>query len=260
MQLMKLHPQNSVQRKIALHAMAAALSAALASPAVALAEGSIGIAATQSSQPYRSYKNDVIPVPLITLEGERFFLRGLSVGYKLHQGAASTLSLTAAPVLNRYRSDDSSDPRMKQLHDRGFLGAAGIEWSANGELGRLTLQAQAEFTGVGGYMADVKYAYPISMGGIVLMPEIGAGYQSKEINRHYYRVSAGEAARSGLSPYSPDEGVTPYAGITLLMPLSEKWSAAATVRRSVLSDSITDSPMVNAKYQDAAIVSLSRAF
>ncbi|MBK0053092.1 MipA/OmpV family protein [Stenotrophomonas sp. S39] len=234
--------------------------AALAIPTSALASGSIGIAVAQSSQPYRSYKDDTIPAPFVSWEGQRFYFRGADVGFKLVEGQSSTLSVAVSPVLNRYKARDSSDLRMRQLDDRRFLGAAGVDWKVHGSWGVVNAKLQAEITGVGGMLADLKYSYPMPIGKVIVVPEIGAAYQSEEITRHYYRVSENEAARSGMKQYTPGDSLTPYGGVTLIMPLSEKWSATASIRRAVLSNSITNSPMTNSDFQDTAVITLSRAF
>lgn len=241
-------------------AVAIAFTASFVLPSSASAEGTVGVALAHSSSAYRSYDNDTLPVPVVAWEGERFYLRGTDIGFKLFKGRSSSFAVAVSPMLNRFRADDSSDMRMRQLNDRDFLGFAGADWAVAGSWGTFSAKAQAEITGVGGAIAEVKYSFPLPQRRLSLIPEVGVSYQSEEVVRHYYRVSAAEAARSGYRAYDPGDATTPYAGVTLLMPLGSKWTATASARRTILSDSITDSPMTDSDYFDSAVVSLIRTF
>lgn len=252
---------SSPSRHPSVRSALAVVVAALASlPITAMADASLGVAVAQSSQPYRSYDSDTIPAPIFSWEGDRFFFRGTTLGLKVSEGQTRSLSLTASPLLNRYRPEDSSDWRMRQLNDRRFLATAGAEWRLMGGWGVINAKAEAEVTGVGGFFGDLKYSFPLSAGAVTLLPEIGATYQSEEIVRHYYRVSPSEARRSGFASYNPGDAVTPYFGVTALLPLGERWTATGSLRRTVLSDSITDSPMTNSDHLDAIVLGLSRRF
>lgn len=255
-----IKPSSLSRHQSVRSALAVAVAALTSLPITAMADASFGLAVAQSSQPYRSYDNDTIPAPIFSWEGDRFFFRGTTLGLKISEGQTSSLSLTASPLLNRYRPEDSSDWRMRQLDDRRFLATAGAEWRLVGSWGVVNAKAEAEVTGVGGVFGDLKYSYPLSAGAVTLLPEIGATYQSAELVRHYYRVSTSEALRSGFASYNPGDAVTPYFGVTALLPLGERWTATGSLRRTVLSDSITDSPMTNSGHLDAIVLGLSRRF
>lgn len=229
-------------------------------PAASAQQSSVGLGVAYSAPAYRGYDADVLPVPFFAWEGRKFYVRGVDFGYKLSQSETGSLSISATPLLHRFKSSDSSDLRMKQLHDRDILAVAGIDWSRKGAWGRFGAKAQAELTGTGGFIADVRYSYPLPQRRAVIIPEVGVGYQSKEINQHYYSVSGAEALRSGLASYEPDDAISPYLGVTVVMPLGENWTASASLRRTVLDDSITESPMVGSDYQDNVAIILSRSF
>lgn len=236
------------------------LLALFALPTTSHAEGTIGLAIAQSSQPYRSYDKEALPAPILSWEGERLFLRGTSAGYRLWEGGSSKLVLSISPLLSRYRPEDSTDWRMRQLDDRRFLGVAGIGWRTTGAWGSVSAKAEAEVTGVGGVLGDLSYTYPLQAGAATLLPEVGATYQSKEMTRHYYGISRSESLRSGFTTYSPDESVMPYLGLTALVPLGKTWSATGAVRRTILSDTIKSSPMTNSNHMDTLVLGLSRRF
>ena len=44
---------------------------------------SLGLGAVYSSTPYRGADSELTPFPLVSYEGERFFLRGTRLGYHL---------------------------------------------------------------------------------------------------------------------------------------------------------------------------------
>lgn len=220
----------------------------------------VGLGVSHTASAYRGYDSDTLPFPFFTWEGKKFYAHGLDFGYKLTQSDTGSLSISVSPLPFRFRSKDSSDWRMKQLDDRDFLAAAGLEWNHGGSWGQVGAKAQAEITGVGGFIADVHYNYPLSQGKVAIIPEVGVSYQSEEITQHYYRVSGAEAARSGLARYTPGDSISPYASVTVAVPLGARWTGTATLRRALLDDSITDSPMVEADHQDVAVLTLSRSF
>lgn len=221
---------------------------------------SAGLGVARSSPAYRAYDNDTRPFPFVSWEGERFYFHGVEAGYRVLDGSHNTLSVTATPLALRFRSGDTRNAQMKHLHDRRMLAAAGAEWKLHGEFGNLSARLQAEFTGVGGYVGDLSYSYPILLPRLVIAPEIGVKHESKEITRHYYGVSRSEAQRSGLAGYRPEDANSPYAGVAVIVPINARWSATAMFRRMRLADSIKDSPMVGSRQLDTSLLTISRTF
>jgi len=99
-------------------------------------------------------------------------------------------------------------------------------------------------------MADASYSYPIRFANMSLIPTAGVQWTDVNYNGYYYGVSRSEARASGLSNYSPESALSPYAELTLRVGLTESWSAFVSGKSQFLGQEITDSPMVerNNKY------------
>jgi len=89
---------------------------------------------------------------------------------------------------------------------------------------------------------------------------VGAQYASSDLNDYYFGVSAVEAQRSGLAAYSAGSGVAPYMDFSAVMPLGPRWTATASLRRTLLSSAVKDSPMTTGDHMDSAALSLSYGF
>ncbi|MGE8217084.1 MltA-interacting protein precursor [compost metagenome] len=238
-----------------------AAGTAMAQAPGAKPRSSLGVAVVALKSPYAGYKTDTVGAPLFSYEGRRFHLRGGSLGYTLFDNEHTQVSLQAAPYMMRFKRKDSDDPQLRQLSNRGFSAMAGVAVRHSAPWGLVQANVQAEVSGHGGGIAaDAKYAYPLPAGRVTLMPGVGINYAGSALNDYYFGVSQDEAQRSGLARYRAGSGVSPYIDLTAVMPLGPHWTASASLRRSVLSDAIKDSPMTRGDHMDSAALSLSYGF
>lgn len=148
--------------------------------------------------------------PIISYEGRKFHFRGGSFGYKLLDSDSTEVSLMASPYMMRFKRKDSHDPQLRQLSNRGFSAMAGVAVRHTAPWGLLQGNVQAEVSGHGGGVAaDAKYAYPLPMGRVTLVPGVGLNYAGKGLNDYYFGVSEDEARRSGLARYRAAAGCRP---------------------------------------------------
>lgn len=221
----------------------------------------LGIGATWSPSPYRSYDNKAWPLPLVNYEGKSFYFRGASLGYRLYSAPSDEISLMVSPLANRFRHDDSHDARLRRLSDRDISGLGGVAWKHTADWGVVQASAQKEFTGHGGGTSvDASYAYPIRKGALTLTPTVGVTRASGALNDYYYGVSGREAARSGLPGYRAGAGTAPWLGMAAMYRLSPKWITAAGFRYTVLPDEVKHSPMVGEDHTQSFFLSLSHVF
>ncbi|MCF7752093.1 MipA/OmpV family protein [Bacillus subtilis subsp. subtilis] len=238
-----------------------AAGSALAQAPGAKPRSSLGVAVVALKSPYAGYKTDTVGAPVISYEGRKFHFRGGSFGYTLFDNASTEVSLLASPYMMRFKHNDSDDLRLRQLSNRSFSAMAGVAVRHNATWGIVQGNVQAEVSGHGGGIAaDAKYAYPLPTGRVTLMPGIGATYAGSALNDYYFGVSSAEAGRSGLAAYRAGSGVSPYFDLTAVMPLGPHWTAAASLRRTVLSNAVKDSPMTAGDHMDSAALSLSYGF
>jgi MipA family protein len=222
---------------------------------------SVGLAVGVQKSPYADYDTDVLPIPVVNYEGKSFHLRGGSLGWKLFNSESTEVSLLASPYMMRFKHKDTEDVRLRQLSNRSLSAMAGVALRHTAPWGIVQANVQKEVSGHGGgFAADAKYAYPIPTGRVTLVPGIGAGYASSDLNDYYFGVSAAESARSGLAAYRAGSGVSPYIDLTAVMPLGPHWTATGSLRRTRLSDAVKDSPMTEGRHMDSAVIALSYGF
>lgn len=221
----------------------------------------VGVGAIWNQSPYRNYDNKPLPLPVISYEGESFYVRGFTAGYKVFSADKDEISIIASPQGGRFVHDDANDPQLRLLSNRDVSGLAGVAWRHRDDWGIVQLSAQKEFTNHGGgSVVDANYSYPIVRGKLRIVPTVGAAYYSGELNTYYYGISADEASRSGLPRYRADGGASPYLGLAVSYRLPRSWVVSGGFRYTVLPGTIQDSPMVGSDRTESYFAALSYVF
>lgn len=222
---------------------------------------SAGVGAAWSPSAYRNYKNRAFPVPTFSYEGERFFVRGPGLGYRLIDGDGFDLNAVVSLHPQRFRAKDARDAQMRQLDNRDFSGVAGLDARWRGQWGLVGASLKKEVTGNGGgLVGDLNYAYPIPNGRVTWIPTLGVEYASADMNDYYYGIDARESARSGLAQYRPGSSLSPYVSIAARIQINARWDAMVGVRSLRLSDDVKDSPMVGRSVATGYLASLNYRF
>ena len=199
------------------------------------------------SSEYRATSARTYAMPLVSLEDEHFYIRGLGAGAYLWKSDACTLSLGVEYLPVHFKPKDSSNLAMKQLDKRYSTMLASASWECSGkEWGCLRLMVAADVLGKNdGFLADMAYSYPVNWGDMTFTPTLGVLWTSAEYNDYYYGVSKGESYRSGLSSYESGYGFSPYASMRVDFALNSHWGLYAIASAMVLSNEVHDSPMVD---------------
>jgi len=222
---------------------------------------SAGIGAAWSPSAYRSYRNRAWPVPTFAYEGERFFVRGPGVGYRLVDGNGFDLNAVVSLHPQRYRAKDARDAQLRQLDDRDFSAVAGLDARWRGPWGTVGASLKTDVTGHGGgLVGDLNYAYPLPSGRVTWIPIVGVEYASADMNDYYYGIDAREAARSGLDRYQAGSSLSPYVSISARIQVTPRWTATVGVRALRLDGEVTDSPMVGRSTATGYLASLNYDF
>lgn len=90
-------------------------------------ELTLGAGGSVSSSPYKGYGPDWLPFPMITYEGERFFIRGYTAGVKIINLPYLELSAFAGYDSTSFEASESSNRRLRRLEDRSPSAQAGME-------------------------------------------------------------------------------------------------------------------------------------
>lgn len=229
----------------------------------------LGVAAVVSASPYAGEGTRVMPVPLVSYQGERFYFRGLSLGWKLWSNDAFELAAVGKFRFDGFNVDDLGkrelarngiDYRKLEDRDKSFDLGLSMKWS--GDFGELEAEALADATDTsGGQEIKLEYGYPIELGGGRLTPNVGVTWMSKDMANYYYGTLDEEVAR-GVVDYKPGSVTVPHIGVGYFRPIGEKWSLMAFLKYSRLPDAIKDSPLIE-KDTDGSLsmmVGFSRGF
>ena len=81
-------------------------------------ELSIGAGAAYNESPYRGYNENTKVIPLISYEGDSFYVRQTTLGFILSQSEKNELSLTASWMPLEFDPADNDDYAMQQLDKR----------------------------------------------------------------------------------------------------------------------------------------------
>lgn len=230
---------------------------------------SLGLAAVVSDSPYAGEGTRMIPIPLVSYNGENFYFRGLSAGWRFVDTGNFELAAIGKFRFDGFSVDDLGkqelarngiDHRLLEDRDKGFDLGLGMKWS--GKAGELEAELLADATDTsGGQELSIQYGYPFQVGQGNLTPNVGASWLSDDMANYYYGTLDKEVAR-GVVDYKPDAVAIPHVGVNYFRPLGEKWSVMASVKYSMLPDEIKDSPFIEPDTDGTAsmFIGFSRGF
>lgn len=205
----------------------------------------LGLGGSVITSEYKDVYSAGATLPLLGYEGEHFYLRGISGGLHLFKNEMHEINVQLSYLPQRYLASWSSDHAMKQLDDRYSSMLAGLNYRLLSPYGILQATVSADILSYSnGFIAQASYSYPITLGFVTLMPSVGIKWTSCEYNDYYYGIDSDESRASGLSEYKPGSALSPNAGITARVGLSENWSVFANGNLEFLNQEIYDSPMV----------------
>lgn len=229
----------------------------------------IGIAAAIVDSPYAGEGTRIVPIPLISYEGERFYFRGLTTGWTFLDEWGLELSAVAKFRLDGVNVDDLDrtalsrnglDYRLLEDRDNGL--DAGLRGTWGGRAGELEVELLSDVSGTsGGQEVSVQYGYPIVLWEGILTPGVGAKWLSEDTANYYYGTLDEEVAR-GVVEYRPGSVTIPSITLSYFKPIGEKWSLMAMVDYSILPDEIKNSPLIDPDTDGTAsmFIGFSRGF
>lgn len=212
----------------------------------------LGLGVAARSTLYAGESKRVQPFPYIRYEGERFFVEGPKVGYKIVDRDMFTLSGFVAVRGDGVDVDDMGANELARngidrnlLEDRKYAADAGVSASfRTGAAGEFELDVRGDITSTSdGYQASLDYRYPFQIGPVTLIPGVGATAMSKDLANYYYGTLPKEVAR-GVVDYKPGQVTVPHFSIFTVVPFSSKWIGMGGVNVDVLPDEVADSPLI----------------
>lgn len=250
----------------------------LALPGAALAQQpaapperwALGLGAAAVESPYAGEGGRVRAFPLVSYEGERLFLRGISGGVHLLESGGWRLDAVLAARLDGFDIDDLGRTELLangldpvRLSDRDDGLDAGLRLSYRSPVGVFALEGVHDITGASeGYELELEYRYPWQLGRSTLTAIAGASWLSGDTTGYYYGTLDEEVTR-GVAAYEPGSALIPRVGVSLSRPLgASRWQLLGGLDYQFLPDELRDSPLLEPDSEGVArvMIGLSRRF
>ncbi len=237
------------------------ITALFATSSAMAGEFSLGAGAVFNESPYKGYNETTSAVPLISYEGDRFYIRQTTGGWILWRDEKNELSFTASWMPLHFDPDDNDDRQMKTLDERKASAFVGGAYYRHERWGSLKIAASGDaMDESGGVVGEISYFRPIRMERLTLTPSFGVFYSDESYNDYYYGVSGYESRRSGLNEYTAGDSWTPYVGLAAKYQLTQKLYLHASAVYTVLPDDVKNSPMIDREESFALMTGLTWRF
>jgi len=245
-------------------ALLACSGSAFAQSAPAPGPWSVGVGAAIIDSPYAGEGSRVRPFPMISYEGERVFLRGISGGVHLYQSGGFTLDAIASARLHGFDIDDLGSAELRAngvdaalLRDRHDSLDAGLRASFGAGWGTLSLEAVHDIGDTSdGYEVSLDYRYMWRFDRSTLTANLGASRMSSGLTGYYFGILDEEIAR-GVIAYTPGAAVVPKIGLTTTRALgASQWTLIGAFEYQFLPDVLRDSPLLDAERNGAGRIVL----
>ena len=222
----------------------------------------VGLLAGYVDKPYSALDDDAkrVVAPLVLWEGERFFWRGTSGGYKfVNRPDFEVAALASYRGTMGYDSSDSNVLRGMDDRDGTLDGGLHIIWKP-GDFG-LKLRMEHDLLDEhGGYEVTGEGFYQVRSGNWSNRFSAGVVYQSDDLVDYYFGVKNKEAL-PGRPAYSADAETNFRLGaVTVYRPEGSKWSFLLGGRYDMFGDEIDDSPITNDDAQLMVIAGFGYTF
>lgn len=245
--------------------VAATLGASLSMTAnvnAKVSQWSLGVAASYSPAVYRDTPSNKAVIPMIGYEGEHFFMRGFSAGYRLYPvGSPQNIVFRAVYDPRTLKPEDSDNADIQQLDERKASVLGGVSYQLITLVGMFeaTVGSDLGFQHNGIY-AETAWRLPIRRKGWAITPSIGYSYNSERLNNHLYGVSAEEAGRTGLNEFDADWDGQYFIGLSAYAHLTPNIRITGGVRYTNLEGEIEKSPIIESGVNTTANIGVAYVF
>lgn len=218
---------------------------------------SVGLGAVGSSGIYIGEKTEIIPVPVIAYESERFFVRGLSAGAALYGDRVFSVNAIANVNMMNLDVGELSTRQLAekgiskaQLEDRDRSVDLGVEASMRKPYGIISAQALHDVGGASeGTELRLNYQYFWQIDPrLSLIPNVGVEWLSDKRANYYYGILNSEVAR-GVDAYRPDQVFIPHVSLGANYVINEKVNVFGVAMQKFLPNKVQDGPLVDQSAQ-----------
>ena len=233
-----------------------------ASAGASISQWSLGVGASYSPAVYKDTPSNKAVIPVIGYEGEHFFMRGFSAGYRLNPvGSTHNVVFRAVYDPRTLKPEDSNNAVVKQMDKRDSTVLGGISYQLITLVGMFEATAGTDLGGAhNGLYSEMAWRLPFRRNGWGVTPSIGYAYNSDEINNHLYGVSQAEASRANIAQFDAEWDGQYFVGLSGYLHLTPNVRLAGGVRYTNLEGDIEKSPLIESGVNTTANVSIAYTF
>ena len=205
----------------------------------------IGIGALYKDKPYEDYDSSekTNAVPIVLYQGERFFVRGATIGWDILDSDVWQLAIIGEFLNDGYDSSDSDFLVGMSDRDPSFGVGGHVIWKPENLGLKLAVVSDIADNSDGSQVRGEIF-YTHRMGDWLFKPSAGIVWQDDDYNDYYYGVRSREAAPFRPA-YSADSDVNyRFGALAIYQQQTSPWMYMAGVRFDLLGDEIDDSPIV----------------
>jgi outer membrane protein len=221
-------------------------------------QGDVGGAIYASRLPIKDQSTSWLPLPYLYCDYGRLFARIDTFGVKTVPVGYGYLEVVGRIRLDGYSTGGKA--ALRGIESRSDSIPLGIGTFQRTPIGGIFINAFHDLNHSNGNLFEIVYAAAIELGRVTLYPQAGLEYNSADYNNYYYSVSRAEAAASGYSAYTPGASIIPSLTLMTEVHLQGNWYTSLFLRRRWLDGAVTNSPLVNRKFQDNGFWMVSYRF
>ena len=211
-----------------------------------------------SDKPYKGMDTETNAFPFFMYEGEDFYLRGPSFGYKVYDKDGLSLDALLSWRFDGYDDDDSDD--LDGMDARDMTAEMGAALSYKDSFGTTRLSFLNDVLGRhDGRELELSYSKTYRDRQLTVTPSAGINWQSENFTDYYYGVRSKEALASRPT-YHPSDAVNLFMSVRMTYQLNEQWNIFTRFKHEWLSNEISDSPIVDKSRQNSFMAGLIYQF
>lgn len=217
-----------------------------------------GVLLTES--PFNGEGTLANPIPIISAQFGPAYIDGLEAGLTFEPLGGPVSPFASAFVA----------ARMTPARDRqDFTADAGVRVGVRGVIGELSGEVRRDITGeFKGTEYQVRYAYPINLGDLTIIPSAQVNWLDKETANHMYGVTAEQRAkaiskgREVILPVAPitEKAMNLGGGLTATYALGGGLTLIGVLKGTYLDKAIYKSPAIDQEWESTAVIGLTYSF
>ncbi|MBJ9133333.1 MipA/OmpV family protein [Citrobacter farmeri] len=211
------------------------------------------------SSPYKGHDDLNVPVPIVNIERESFYVRGTDAGAFLWKNESQAFSLGISYSELFFDAGKTKNHNLKKLDNRHSTLNAFLQYTLYSPYGHASIQLLRAPL-ITPTLSAAWYQYPLSLDPVHFTPRVGNRWDSQQQLDYYYGISGREAQESGLGRYRPQGGVSPFISLDTRWPFADDWSVITSSGIIFLNKEIRNNPIVDDNLIFHVTIGLSYSF